>query len=516
MCKILEYLDNIDENNLDNIALVEGRDRYTYRQYISYSNQIANYLNSLDVRRGDRIAVIHKRKSAQAFFLMLGIMKTGAIYVPINSILTKSKIEEIIDDSNPKYIIADYEYNEKNTGFVISNKEERIAVNLWDDIARKYSNIYRNNDVIDNDVAYIIYTSGSTGKPKGVMITYNNLLPVIKWRTEAFAMNERSQMLSTAPMYFDPIFLEVFCCILSRGTLFIYDKNLQSIKTMLTIIRKEKITIFICVPSLIRMILVLKKNLNIEDYSSVKTIVVGGSVISIASIREASQLFVNADFFNGYGLTETSISASLHKIELDQEIEIPLGKPMPGSEFYVINEENEIADIGETGELVIRGPHIMQGYWNKEEETNKVLKQNPIYTFLNEKVLYSGDLVRISNKNQYIYCGRKDEQIKILGYRIELGDLDNTILKMEFIDEAYTVCISDQMDKVLVSFLKVNRVTVSVDMIKKKMALILPKYMIPKEIIICNEFPKLGNGKIDKMMLKKMAEEYVHGKRKDY
>jgi acyl-coenzyme A synthetase/AMP-(fatty) acid ligase len=212
------------------------------------------------------------------------------------------------------------------------------------------------------------------------------------------------------------------------------------------------------------------------------------------------QIIKSASFFNGYGLTETAVSVFLYEISLDKNIYpfgIPLGHPMPKGSYFIIDEnENKIND-GEIGELVIYGPNLMSGYWNKQETTKKVLKKF-INLNQNEDGFRTGDLVKEID-GQIYFNGRKDCQVKILGYRIELGEIEAIISGINGVRECCVKAEEGKNKKKIISFLSINDIELSG--IKAASKEKLPDYMMPSEWIVMDELPKLSNEKIDRSKL---------------
>ena len=493
----------------DKIAVYDDCYCYTYQRLEEQTNRIANYLFEKGARYHDRIAISIDKKNSLALLIMISVMKLGAIYVPINTKLSRETQQVIISNCRPKIIISDSNNNISDE-LMITCFDENFNHDNCDYFAPaslcEFSDKYDSSHVISSDIAYIIHTSGSAGVPKGVMIAHQNIIPVIEWRVKALNFSLDTKLISIAPLYFDPIILEFFSVLFSSATLYVFDMGSAGIRHFLSSIQNEKITKFICVPSIIQLILLNRHKLDKFDFSCIDTVVIGGSSITLNNVRIMALFFENAMFYNGYGLTETAVSAFLYKINLhSEEINIPLGEIMDDCEFYILDDSsNALYEDGSIGELIIRGPNVMKGYWENVEATNKSLKKNPVLPFLPEKVLYTGDLVKIYNANIY-FIGRIDDQIKINGYRVELGEIENFILNQKEVVECSVIPCEIENKKNIYCYIVLDNAG-ELDKIIQNTRLALPNYMRPSRWIVMDALPKLPNGKIDKNRLRDRAE----------
>lgn len=508
-------LSNI-EKHPDNIAIVDRRKKITYSELQKNVNNFYNILCTLNVKKGDRIGILCK-KSVEVIVAILAVLKAGAAFVPINIESEIDEISYIIQDCGLKILFADDSVKKilDKDSIIDKNFSTIIMTNTSN---KYYSSIYKIVDsseaidedskeickIIGNDLAYIYYTSGSTGKAKGVMISHSSIVFEVKFRRAALQYDSKSITLSLCALQFDPVINEIFCTLSVGGKLVLIPDNNSIIlfKNFQRIIKKENITIFFCVPSFLN---ILFRNIKIvkKDLKDLKYIVFGAGMCSPKLIQSLSVELPETKFVHGYGLTETSVTACSYTINNPWDISYesyPIGKPINGTEFYIM-DNNKLIEHG-VGELVIRGPHLMKGYWKKPDETSKVLRLNPIFPEQNEKVLFTGDMVRIEKNGDLIYVGRKDEQIKCAGHRIELGEVEMLIEQFAGVRQACVVALPDtELGNKMVAFIVLNNNTTLGD-VKVYCRNNLLSYKIPQKFVEVKELPLNSNGKVDKNRLR--------------
>ena len=500
------------------IAIIDGDRNITYSDLNTLCDKYLEILLSCNVKKGDRVGIF-SNKSIEVIASILAILKVGAAFVPINNAPESKDIFYIINDCGIKVIFADDSIGQILDGddqcfeslktIILIGKRMEYNCDRYEIINPGGYKFYGNTNysmpsVIGNDLAYVYYTSGSTGEPKGVMISHSSIVFVIKYRRAILNFDSKSVTLSLCALYFDPVINEIFCTLSVGGKLiFIAGNNsIMLFKSFQRIIKREPVSIFFCVPSFLNILKVSIKKLA-GDLGNLKYIVFGAGMCSPKLIQNLSLQLPDVSFVHGYGLTETSVTACSYRItdpwNIDYE-SYPIGAPIENTEFYVIEGNNAITSG--VGELVIRGPHLMKGYWGKLEETNKVLKNNPILPEQNEKVLFTGDLVRVEKNNDLIFVGRKDEQIKSSGHRIELGEVEMRIGRCQGIRQICVIAVPDeQIGYKMYGYCVLDEGTTIGD-VKKYCEENLLHYMIPQCLYAVAELPQNSNGKIDKKKLR--------------
>lgn len=521
-----EFLTMNSKKYMGKIAVIEGDKKITYDELEKKSNQLANLLVSLGVKKGDRVAIL-TNKNIESIISIFGILKAGAAFLPLNINMPPESLIFILDNCNIRVLIADRNIekilncDKKATelqNIIYTEKEELVywdghsIINFYQELGKHSTNqpgIY----VIGNDLAYVIYTSGSTGIPKGVMISHSGIVFVVDYRRKYLNFDGDTKLVSISPICFDVILNEIFCTISCGGIIYLLDDTYKQIanksedflKLFMETVEDEGITIFFCVPSLLNLLSTNMEKLKQYNLSSLKYITFGAGSCNVKTIQNLKTLLPDVNFTHGYGLTETSVTACSYRINnpFDAKYEsFPIGDPIPHTEFYVLDEELKPVGIGEVGELVIRGPHLMKGYWNNSEATNQVMIINPMAPEQNEKVLLSGDLVRVEEGGDLIFVGRKDDQIKSAGYRIELGEIEMRIGGFKGVNEVCVIAVPDsEIGNKIKCFLSL-KASYKLEDVQEYCLSKLTSYTLPHIWEVMDHIPKNQNGKIDKKKLK--------------
>lgn len=523
---VQHFIDNSRELSGSKSACRFGNISITYEELFINSNKLANCLKSDRVQRQDRVAFCIRR-SINSIIAIMGILKADAIYVPIDPKSPAERCATIIGDSQPSTLICDVESLDVVLDaltdmatvpkvVILEYKEnlpESIKESLIckDDIDAQPSTtpVYKN---IDTDTAYILYTSGSTGKPKGVVISHLNITNYISWAVEAFAISSMDNILSTAPFHFDMSTFDIYCAMMSGATLCIVPENyLLFPNKLLSWIEDQKATIWKVIPSLL-VYLSKTDSLKEDRIPTIKKMLFGGESLPTKHLINWMKTFPDKLFYNVYGPTEaTGISAHyfVEQIPQDPLKPIPIGKPCSNTEIFLLREDDSLANIGEVGELCIRGSGVSSGYWNDPEKTEKVFITNPINTILGDKTYRTGDLGRLANDGNFEFIGRKDFQVKYMGYRIELSEIENAILSVNEIVDA-TVVLSSSAEvgvpELIVFYESKN--DLKPREIKKTLNNLLPPHMVPQLMIPLDKLPRTDRGKIDRPALNQLCADY--------
>jgi len=468
-----------------------------------YSNRLARYLKSKGVERGDRVAFMFmKIASVDAIASLLAILKSDAIYVPLHHTLPPERVAKIWNDAKPKFIICESysakelkKYEKAGFQFVEIDKEK-----IFIDKQFGESLVYDNDG---QDSAYILYTSGSTGTPKGVEITHNNIINATDWAVHEFGINSEDRMSQHPPFSFDLSTFDLYCAFKSGATLYPVVDNLSLFPfELMKFIEASKITIWNSVPS----VLVYLWNSGLvkpNRLKSVRKIFFNGEGFPTKFLSEWIKTFPGKEFINMYGPTETTVQCSFYRItEIPKDFSklVPIGKAQKGVEIFAVREDDSIASVNEVGELLVGGLGVGKGYWHDEERTQAAFIEFPG----KGRVYRTGDLVRLLPDGNYEFIGRKDNQVKVHGNRIELGDVDGAIYSLSYVNEAATLVVpeTETGSNILIAFIDLKSPKPETD-IKSDLGKLLPPYMIPFKIIE-GKLPKTSTGKIDRPKLKEM------------
>jgi amino acid adenylation domain-containing protein len=385
-----------------------------------------------------------------------------------------------------------------NRGRIGKGSEEYKSVDYGFDLNVGYSNI-------DVDLAYILYTSGSTGNPKGVMITHSNVINYIEWAIEQFEITEEDVILSTAPFHFDMSTFDIYCSLRTGATLCIAPEQYMLFpKKLFEFIENERVSVWKGISSLL-MYIARTGLLHPGRIPSLRKILFGGETLPTKYLIAWMESFPEKSFFNVYGPTEaTGISTfyCVRKSPASAQERVPIGKACGNTEVFLLNAEYDSYLCKEVGELCIRGSGVGRGYWNDPIKTRECFIKNPLHKNTPEKVFRTGDLAFKGESGDYYFIGRRDHQIKYMGYRIDLSEIEDSLLSIDEVEEAAAILpdINESGMREIVAFVEC-RDDISMSCILRKLRHRLPSYMIPKQTFMDYTIPRTDRGKVDRMKL---------------
>jgi amino acid adenylation domain-containing protein len=470
------------ERTPSEIAIVSNDKRLTYKELDVLSNQLANYLITENhIVTGDFVAILLKRSEWQIISI-LGILKSGAAYVPIDPAYPQERISYIQNDSKCKLTIDSSEIDT----FQITKKNYSTTppsiVNL------KFNNF-----------AYIIYTSGTTGNPKGVMIIHEAVVNLISYQTKLFNINKDEKIGQFSSYCFDASVEVIFLALLNGCSLYIISEEILKNHLLLSFLENNNITHLDATPSYLETLP------DISHLSKLKRIIAGGES---CSIKLAKKLGETCDFYNVYGPTENTVTSTVYKYSTEDNLKslLPIGRPIGNTSAFILSQSQQLQGIGIIGELYLSGLGLSQGYLNRPELTSEKFLTNPFDT--QTKMYRTGDLAKWLPDGNLLYLGRNDEQVKVNGHRIELGEIEAALISLPTIKLA-SVIMSTHLGSVprLVAYLQpTDSCNKNPDVIEA-LSKIVPSFMIPNIFVWIDDFPLTPNGKIDKKNLP--ASEYV-------
>ena len=463
----------------DNIAIIYDSKEYSYKTLNNMANIIATHITNTIEEKNKKIAVLCK-KSAWTLASFLGIMKSGNCYIPIDIDYPEDRIKYILEDSNCSLIITEQENN-----FSKEFKNKIILNNLDDKKVVKYE-----SKATPENIAYMIYTSGTTGKPKGVIIKHKNIINTLLWRKNYYIFNDRITIFAVPSFSFDSSVEDIFTPLISGAKLVIPVSPKIDINEMCEAIKKYDVNNFLVVPSLYK-ILLHEKAYFLER---LKFVTIAGEGFNISLVKEHFDKLPNVRLINEYGPTENSVCSTYYELTSKDE-EIFIGKPINNCKCYVLGNNLQILPPDTPGELYLSGPGISDGYYNKSEMTKEKFLANP---FGGKYKLYkTGDIVKFSSNGNLIFIGRTDDQIKLNGFRIELREIEQNLLKNPNVaDVVVAKKLSNNNKPILVAYVISKGNSLDISALYKDLRETLPQYMVPN-IMEIDKFPLTPNGKID-------------------
>lgn len=478
------------------VAITEEGHSITFGELDALSNAVGHELVDYGITVGDYVAVYMDR-SINTIVSMLGVMKAGAVYVPISPDNPPERNKYILEDTKTKIVISFRTY---------ADDLDKISVNIptlaLDNVTPEEEPV--NIAVSSTDIAYIIYTSGSTGNPKGVKINHKSIVEFGHSMLEVFPITDKDVITQFYTLTFDASYLEVCPMLFTGARMHMLNKvERVDITSFATMVEEQGISYITAFPvSVLKQFSLYATDADVRKVSTIKRFGVGGEALTGEIARLFQVKFGDIPLVNIYGPTECTVASSMYVLDkpLSQDVvSVPIGYPLTNYKFYVVNKNNQLNPIGVSGELLIDTVAISDGYLNLPDKTNESFVTTPI----TDRLVYrTGDMAKITEEGSIEFVGRGDSQLKIRGYRVELGEIEDKLLHVDAIEVGVVVCKEIDGDKSLVAYYTVKEgSTLSSKTIIESLEHKLPNYMIPSYLIELNEFPLLPNGKIDRKQL---------------
>ncbi|HDR6315510.1 TPA: amino acid adenylation domain-containing protein [Bacillus thuringiensis] len=492
------------------IAISMGDKSITYYDLQQRSNQIANYLRENDIKKGQRVSITMVRE-IETIVCILGILKSGGVYVPIDPKFPEKRIEFILKDSESQMIITKKEFRGLIESFAIHTifLEDFLYTNSIENIASTH-NI--------EDAAYIIYTSGSTGLPKGVVVPHRGVINLSYSLMNQFNLDKNDVFLQFATMIFDASIMEMFPILLCGGRMHVISEmEKRSAEDFINVINKNSITYVLLPTAFFKLIADMSKEILLK-LNSLKCVFVGGETLPAESVRKwQSKVGLKIPVLNAYGPTEATVCTTIHEVnhEIKEESSnIPIGKPTANSKVFVVNPFNTLCPPGVVGELFIGGDGVAKGYINQKKKTEEAFisfekSYNP-----NEKIYRTGDLVRLLPNGNLEFIGRKDNQVKLRGYRIELDEIERALFKHPDVKDA--VVVTYQNDKIASFYVSKDNTEIKQENLKTFLSERLPDFMMPNYIFHLKTFPLSPSGKVDRKKLELQIPSLLENMQNQY
>jgi len=475
------------EKTPNNIAVVFEDKKLTYRELNEKANSLARSLRNKDVKT-DTIVGIMVERSVEMIVGIMGILKSGGAYLPIDPSYPKERIEYILKDSRSNILLSQNTLVENIyfDGEIIDLFED----NLFDE---KSSDLDKIN--CSNDLAYVIYTSGTTGNPKGVGINQSNIVNTIFWRREYYAFDEKDSVLQIPSFGFDSSVEDILTILISGGRLVVIDQERRlDVNYLRENILRNSVTNFLITPAFYNTLL----DECLMGVKTLKKITIAGESVNKQIIEKHFRTFKDVKLLNEYGPTENSVCSTIYEFN-SKNTKVLIGKPIFNTIVYILDKSNKVLPIGVAGEICISGDGLARGYLNRAELTAEKFTDNPFK--IGTKMYKTGDLARWLPDGNIEFLGRIDNQVKIRGFRIELEEIENKLLQNKYIKEAVVVVKENNVnDKYICAYLICEKKVNDLEL-KNHLRESLPEYMIPTYFMKLERVPLTHNGKIDRRSL---------------
>ena len=501
---ILSYLEYSANKWADKTAIADDKNSLTFSQWNQLSRNIGTAIiqkTSSSLRKPVLVFVDRRIEGLVGF---MGVVQSGNFYVPIDCKMPDQRVKLISDVLKPIAAIT-----------VTSADEKILDLINFSGVQLRYDDVINTSEdkqlladireqMIDTDPVYSIFTSGSTGVPKGVVIAQKGMIDLAEWLVNTFNFTENDALGNQTPFYFDGSVKDICICLKSGATLNIIGKKYFTFpKLIIPFLNERKITAILWATSAI-VLIGNSDILSVNLPQHLRLITFAGEAMPAKQLKVWMNKLPNAKYVNLYGPTEITVDCTYYEVdrEFNDDEFIPIGKACHNKGILVFNDDNELAKVGETGELCVRGTGVALGYYNNKEKTQEVFVQNPLHDLYEDKIYRTGDIVKYNDLGEIEFVSRKDFQIKHKGNRIELGEIEVAINSISDVTNA--TCIFDQEnDKIVLFYTTLNNEELDIiNLVKDK----IPVYMFPEVIKHLKVMPYNMNGKIDRIELKRMYE----------
>ena len=489
----------------DKLGLICGSQRLTYAEIEAKANRLAHALKANGLQRGERVALF----LPNCVELVVGIfaaLKAGGVFIPINATTKPQKLEYILNNCQASALIT----SGRNAGLATQLAQEIPSLKTTvltslppgdlssgsfltlDGIEADYSPDRPAHCNIDLDLACLIYTSGSTGDPKGVMSDHSNVVFAASSIIEYVGNVEDDIVINVLPLSFDYGLYQLLMVFKFGGTL-VLERGFLYPAAVLKRMEEERVTGFPGVPTIFALL--VQMDLSDYDLSSLRYLTNTAAALPPAHIVQIRDKFPGATLHSMYGLTETKRTLHLPPDQLDSRPG-SVGIAIPGTEVWLEDENGQRLGPGEIGELVVRGRHVMRGYWADAEATRERYHPGPIP---GERLCYTGDLFTMDEEGYYYFVARKDDIIKSRGEKVSPKEVESVLYSMEGVTEAAVVGVPDPIQgQAIKAFVAGDGTKLSEARVMAHCRANLEDFMVPKHVVLCKELPKTTSGKIKK------------------
>ena len=480
-------------------ALVSDEKTLTYDELNRQSNQVAHWLMRLGSKPETLIGLCMER-SLETYVVMLGIVKAGAAYVPLDPAYPAPRLEFLIKDSAVSFVLT----TEKLRKLLPASRAKVISLDqIWKDIssAKDFNPEVKSSA---ENLVYLMYTSGSTGAPKGAMITHRGVVRLVKnnWFCD---LSVGQTFLQFAPLSFDASTWEIWGALLNGARLAVCTSPAPSLEELGTAIRQHRTSVLWLTASLFHQVVDHAPDI----LRPVKTLLAGGDVLMPDRVVKALNFLEDGTVVNGYGPTESTTFTCCHPMRSADQVgaSVSIGRPIANTQVYILNEEMELLPPGIAGELFIAGDGLARGYINQPDLTAEKFVPHPFSSEPGERLYRTGDLVRHGIDGAISFIGRVDNQIKIRGYRVEMGEIESVLRQHPQVNEVAVAVRGTAENKRLIAFVtsRQDRELRSAEL-KQFLQSRLPEFMVPSSILVLEKIPLKTSGKIDYVALAAIEE----------
>lgn len=493
---IVDIFESVVAQNSESIALIKSGKSMSYAKLNASANQLARHLLSQDVHSGDYVGICIER-SFELVITILAILKVGAAYVPLDLRQPSQRLQEIVEEAGIHCVISKHD----TPAAFLSNDLNIVCLEQDEGLIDQYSDVNLSVEHCQDDVAYLVYTSGSTGRPKGVTITHRGVIGLL-FGVDYVKLDPSKRVLQLASFSFDAATFELWGALLHGAVSVLFPEELPILGKLSKYIVENNISTLFLTTALFNTIIDEKPNC----LSKVLQVLTGGEAHSVAHMRKALELLPNTEIINVYGPTETTAFATYCSIRRSMLTpsthSVPIGKALGNASIYVFNDEMKLVEAGEEGELYIGGAGLAIGYLNQPELTEQKFVKINVTAKRKLRLYKTGDIVRYDSHGDLHFIGRRDKQVKVNGFRLELTEIELYLNSHPNIKQSCVIVKTDKFfNKVLVAFIVCDEKVVEEGEWRSYLSDRLPSYSIPSIFHQVAEMPLTINGKLDQQKL---------------
>ncbi len=488
-------------------AVTDGSDGLSYRELDAAAARVARRLRAQGVGHGHMVLVCMKR-SVWTLAAIVGTLRAGAVYVPLEVRTPPARRRQLVQDCRPTAALCD----PKTAGQLAADEDlVRLGAavlvvdgSAGDGVQGGDAPAAEAPDRSPDDLACVLYTSGSTGRPKGVMLSHRNVHAYATWAVERIGITREDRVLSTAPFYFDMSLFDLFCALCAGGCVCIASERVLLFpKLLLGFAEAQGVTVWKGVSSLLRY-LSMTGALAPDRLPTMRVVLFGGESLPAKVLRDWMTTFPGKTFYNFFGPTEATGASLYHRVlraPASADETIPIGIPRENTALYLLDEHRQPVAPGEVGEIAVSGVCISHGYLADPERTARVFADDPWQP--GQRMYLTGDLARRLEDGTHVFVGRRDTQVKVMGYRLELGDIEQALTAIDGVAEAGVLVSEPGLGGVeeLVAYVVLVG-DKSAAQVRAELKGSLPFYMLPRHVHPIDRLPRSERGKIHRQALR--------------
>jgi amino acid adenylation domain-containing protein len=492
---VVTLFERIANENPDGIALVQGDTEITYGDLNRRANRLAHRLCLAGVTLETLVPCCFER-SIEMIVAFLAVLKAGAAYVPVDPRYPQARKLLILADADQQLLLT----RRSLVSSLEAGKSTRIVT--LDDESEPFSSSASEENPLQvagpTNLAYVMYTSGSTGRPKGVMIEHRGIVRLVR-DTNYCHFGSDETFLQFAPPSFDASTFEIWGALLNGGRLVLMPPEASSLEDLVGAVRQYGVTTLWLTAGLFHLL--------VEEHpaalKSLRQLLAGGDVLSARHSRVFLEHAPKTTLINGYGPTENTTFTSCHSMRAEDAIpeSIPIGKPVSNTRVYILDSDMNPVEAGETGELYAGGDGVARGYFNAPDATSDKFLTDPFVGQPRQRMYRTGDLARWRSDGSIEFVGRLDNQVKVLGYRIEPAEIESVIHRHGQVKQACVVAQTENGSKRLAAFFIPSNSAPTSEELRAFVSSQLPQHMVPAFFVALSSLPLSQNGKVDRAAL---------------